>query len=83
MELIHLTQHLVPCVGDITSWVDWGQQGWMGHGSIDWNLLAQLETDVFRPTREFFNNFIRSGQAWALLIGIILGYLLRSLTSYG
>jgi hypothetical protein len=67
---------------DLAAWSDVGQHGWVWQ-SIDWSLLAQFETDVFRPVREFFNNFIQSGQIWAFFIGIVLGYLLRSLTSYG
>ncbi len=50
----------------------------------DWVFVAQqFETDVFADFRAFFNNFIESGQVWALIIGIILGYLLKGLTSYG
>ncbi len=50
----------------------------------DWSLLAQqFETDVFADFRNFFNNFVESGQVWALIIGVIIGYMLRSLTSYG
>ena len=93
MEMLHLTQYATPWLGDINFWFDLGQQGALWHTSWDWNVLAQLDlaqldlaqfdTDVFRPTREFFNHFVKSGQIWALLIGIVLGYLLRSLTSYG
>jgi hypothetical protein len=49
----------------------------------DWSHLALLNTDVFAATRSFFDHFFKTGQAWALLIGIVLGYLLRGLTSYG
>jgi hypothetical protein len=50
----------------------------------DWSLIAQqFDQDVFADFRNFFNNFIESGQVWALLIGLIVGYLIRSLTSYG
>ncbi|WP_430684956.1 hypothetical protein [Leptolyngbya sp. AN02str] len=48
------------------------------------SLLAQgqFDTDVFAGVRSAFNNFIQSGQVWALLVGIVLGYLIRGLTSY-
>ena len=88
MDLLHLTQHSLTWLGDITLWTqgslaDGGQHGLLWDLSWDWSVLAQnLDTDVFRPVRVFFDNVIKSGQAWALLIGIILGYLLRSLTSY-
>jgi hypothetical protein len=50
----------------------------------DWSVMAQqFETDVFADFRSFFNNFIESGQVWALIVGVIIGYLLRGLTSYG
>lgn len=86
MVVYPLVQQLSSFV-DFTTWADltqpsliWQSLIWQ---SIDWSLLAQFETDVFRPVREFFNNFIQSGQIWAFFIGIVLGYLLRSLTSYG
>lgn len=50
----------------------------------DWSFIAQqFETDVFADVRNFFNNFVQSGQIWALIIGVIIGYLLRGLTTYG
>jgi hypothetical protein len=54
------------------------------HNSPDWLVLAQqLDTDPFRGFREAFGNFFESGQAWAFLAGVVFGYLIRSLTSYG
>ncbi|MGF1601529.1 MAG: hypothetical protein ACFCU8_05810 [Thermosynechococcaceae cyanobacterium] len=29
-----------------------------------------------------WDNFIQSGQVWALLIGFVVGYVFRSMTSY-
>jgi hypothetical protein len=50
----------------------------------DWSVLAQtLDTDPFRGFRELVSNFFDSGQAWAFLAGVVFGYLIRSLTSYG
>lgn len=82
MELIHLMQHM-PGLGDVMTWSTLSQHGWLWYSPIDWTLIAQYDTDVFRPVREFFNNFIQTGQVWALLIGLVIGWLLRSLTSYG
>ncbi|WAL60212.1 hypothetical protein [Thermocoleostomius sinensis] len=59
------------------------QQGLLWHGTIVHSVFAQFDTDVFKPVRGFFNYFIQSGQIWALLIGTAVGYLFRSLTSYG
>lgn len=52
------------------------------HGSgIQW--LAQASGDnLFANFESAFNNFVQSGQVWALIIGLIVGYLIRSLTSY-
>ena len=81
MTLIHLMQHLT--LADITSWQ-------IGHDLISglrhWDeshFAVLFTTDVFAGTRAFFNNFIKSGQAWALAIGVILGYIFRALTTYG
>ncbi|GAB4242384.1 MAG: hypothetical protein Kow00121_68210 [Elainellaceae cyanobacterium] len=84
MELIHLMQHSVPWLGEVgVTWSSLNQHSLLWHSAIDWSLLAQFDTDVFRPVREFFDNFVESGQVWALLIGLIIGYLVRSLTTYG
>jgi len=54
------------------------------HASVLGQILAeQFDTDVFRGFREWGSNFIESGQVWALLIGIVVGYLFRGLTTYG
>lgn len=41
----------------------------------DANLIGQVQTA--------FNHFIQTGQVWALLIGLVIGYIIRNLTSYG
>lgn len=84
MAAFQLFQHILPWLGDIASWHDLTHQGWLWHWSLDWGAFAALmDTDVFKPVRVFLNYFIKSGQVWALLIGSIVGYLFRSLTSYG
>ena len=30
-----------------------------------------------------WNNFVKTGQVWAMLIGMVIGYMFKSLTSYG
>lgn len=51
----------------------------------NWTLLAQQVTDpdLLGNFQKAFNNFIQTGQAWALLIGLIIGYMIRGFTSYG
>jgi hypothetical protein len=85
MIAIHLVQDLVtsPVLFALTDWhsLSWHSLSWH---SIDSSLLAeQFNTDVFAATRTWFQNFIQSGQAWAFAIGLILGYVFRSLTTYG
>lgn len=47
-------------------------------------VLAQTvrDPDILGQMEDAFNNFIESGQVWALLIGLVLGYLFRSFTAY-
>lgn len=40
------------------------------------------EYDVMAQAQDAFDNFIESGQVWALLIGVFIGYIFRSFTSY-
>jgi len=52
---------------------------------INWTVLAQQvsDPDLLGNLQRSFNNFIESGQGWALLIGLIIGYMIRGLTTYG
>jgi hypothetical protein len=65
----------------------------LGHGmweglnhlfSLDWSALAQLQTDtnIGGNFGNAWNNFVKTGQIWALLIGIAIGYFLKSFTSF-
>ena len=47
-------------------------------------VLAQAieDPDVLGKMQDAWNNFIDSGQVWALLIGLFIGYVFRSFTSY-
>jgi hypothetical protein len=47
-------------------------------------ILAQMieDPDVLGQMQDAWNNFVETGQVWALLIGIFIGYMFRSLTSY-
>jgi hypothetical protein len=52
--------------------------------SVDWLVLAQQVTDpdVLGQIQNWWNNFIKSGQVWALIIGLIVGYVFRGMTSF-
>jgi hypothetical protein len=51
---------------------------------VDWLVLAQQVNDpnVLGQMQNAWNNFVKTGQIWALLIGIDIGYFFRSMTSY-
>lgn len=53
--------------------------------SLGWLEIAQTiqDPDLLGNWQKAFDNFIQSGQVWALLIGFVLGYIFRGLTSYG
>jgi hypothetical protein len=54
------------------------------HLHMDWLVLAQQvsDTNVLGKVQEAWNNFIQTGQVWALLIGIAIGYFFKGMTSY-
>jgi hypothetical protein len=88
MIAIDLVQDATTWLTGVTHWVDISQVD-ISHG-LHWQLpfdLAQankkLEVDLFGDVQRSFDNFVKTGQVWAFLIGIILGYIVRSFTSYG
>lgn len=83
MELLHLAQDMTTQMLSFLSTLGFWQ-GIYDFFPHDWSVLAQqLDTDVFAGTRNWFNNFLQSGQLWALIIGFILGYIFKGMTSYG
>ncbi|HEY9880101.1 MAG TPA: hypothetical protein V6D29_16720 [Leptolyngbyaceae cyanobacterium] len=47
-------------------------------------VLAQyFDQDFIGDMGKTWNHFVQSGQIWALLIGIVIGYLFRGMTTYG
>ena len=51
---------------------------------INWTVVAQTvkQTDLVGDVQKAFDHFVATGQIWALLTGLIVGYLFRSITSY-
>jgi hypothetical protein len=46
-------------------------------------LLAQAyKEDILGNIGKAWDNFIRTGQVWALVVGFVIGYIFRSITSY-
>jgi hypothetical protein len=68
----HLNDSLLPLLGNLHEHMTFLAD--VGKGR-DADLLGQIRTA--------WNNFVTSGQVWALSIGVIIGYLFKSLTSYG
>jgi hypothetical protein len=52
---------------------------------VDWTVVAQNITDpnIVGQMQQAFNHFVQTGQVWAMLIGLIIGYVFRNLTTYG
>ena len=52
---------------------------------VNWTVIAQTvnDPDLLGQVQTAWNNFVETGQIWALLIGLVIGYLIRNLTSYG
>ena len=42
-----------------------------------------LEVDLGGDVQKAFNQFVRTGQVWAFLVGLVLGYIIRTFTSFG
>ena len=55
------------------------------HSSISYIAVTTniKDPDLLGNVQESFNHFVASGQVWALLIGLVIGYMLRSMLSYG
>jgi len=49
---------------------------------INMDLIAQqYNQNVLADLGKGWDSFVKSGQIWALLIGVIVGYLFRSITN--
>ncbi|TVQ09258.1 MAG: hypothetical protein EA368_09900 [Leptolyngbya sp. DLM2.Bin27] len=45
-------------------------------------LAQQFDQDILGDIVDIWNNFVDSGQIWAMLFGIVLGYMIRNLTAF-
>jgi hypothetical protein len=41
------------------------------------------ETNLWGQVQSAWNHFVQTGQIWALIIGLILGYFIKGFTSFG
>ncbi|MBC5795091.1 hypothetical protein H5968_08005 [Sphaerospermopsis sp. LEGE 00249] len=57
----------------------------LGNIHIDINFVATKiqDPDVLGQMQNAWNNFVKTGQVWAMLIGMVIGYMFKSLTTYG
>lgn len=55
------------------------------HSSLNYIAVTTniKDPDLLGNVQESVNHFVASGQVWALLIGLVIGYMLRSMLSYG
>jgi hypothetical protein len=76
-------QVLTVGLNSISHWND-PLVGLNSHLSVDWLVLAQQvsDQDVLGQMAKAWNNFIKTGQVWALLIGVVIGYIFRGFTSF-
>jgi hypothetical protein len=58
--------------------------GVMHHSPLDYlaGVSGNFNQDILGDFQKSFDGFVKSGQATALVIGIILGYILSRLTSF-
>ena len=68
-SVIDITNHLQSNIADI-------------HLNVDMNLLAQqFKQDVMGDVGKGWDEFVKTGRIWALIIGVVVGYLFRSITN--
>ncbi|MBD2139173.1 hypothetical protein H6F32_16705 [Anabaena sp. FACHB-1237] len=71
ISFLHNFAHINSITGDHTHFFMTGD-----YTSIkDPDLLGQIE--------KAWNTFVKSGQIWAIMIGIVVGYIFKSLSSFG
>lgn len=93
MELVGMMHDLTTWGASVTHWADLLQSNLLQsdflHSIQTLPLeLAQIknkvpETDLWGDLTKAFNNFVKTGQAWAFLVGLVIGYLVRTFTSFG
>ncbi|WP_421657923.1 hypothetical protein [Leptothermofonsia sp. ETS-13] len=81
--IINVMQEMTTWMVGMDHWTD-ALQVIHWHLPLDLAVLDKpLQVDLAGDVQRAFNNFVKTGQIWAFLIGIILGYLFRTFTSYG
>lgn len=68
------------CSG-LASMSDWNLQLFIGESLHKGIVLAQdlNNVDILRDIQKSWSNFVKTGQIWAMMIGIPLGWWLKSI----
>jgi len=82
---------LLPVMQDATLWLNHFNfladlsQAFQFDLPTDHLVLAQQirQTDLVGDVQKAFDNFVKTGQAWAFLIGLVFGYLIKTFTTFG
>jgi hypothetical protein len=75
----------LPTITDTISHLHLAFAGLNAHFQTDWLFFAQDVSntpDILANLQNAWSNFVKTGQIWALLIGMFFGYLFRSMTSF-
>ena len=84
MMLMHIVQDATVWSSGLHHWIDTVQ---VFHWHLPTDLMALdkpiQQTDLWGDFQKAFNNFVKTGQAWAFVIGIVIGYMIKTFTSFG
>lgn len=80
---IHVVQEATTWLIQTHHWMDSLQQlHW--HLPPDLMILdKEIKSDLFGDVQRAVDHFIKSGQAWAFVIGLFFGYFIKTFTSFG
>lgn len=91
--MIHLISDLPTWFASLTHWsvMPWADLAqttydhFHGHILDQTTILAQQfkQTDIAGDVGKSWNHFVRTGQVWAFGIGVVLGYMVKTFTSFG
>lgn len=58
---------------------------WIAKIPFDWIVIAQQvrETNLWGDAQKAWDHFVRTGQLWAFMIGLFVGYGIKAFTSFG
>ena len=62
----------MPQAGDLANYQTANYQSYIVAQSFDQDVLGDIKSG--------FTNFVETGQVWALLIGLVVGFVIRGLT---